>query len=354
MAGFSVIRTPSGGSTRYREFRLCILVTIQPLATSWQAAATGRRQQLTTKHQQNPPQTVKRSSQPAAGNRPLPAGFTLRQRHTGNILEPAPRRGTNFVADVRRDRSRAKARPTLIRVHSWFKTPRTKALHPPLSLRAKKHRRVFQTDSGQSRTTCIRVHSWFKNTPHQITPPPSVSPYQKHRRVFPTDLEPKPDPPSFVPIRGSKTPRTKSSLAHQTTPPPSVSPCPKTPTRFPNRSRAKARLTLIRVHSCSFVVQNTPHQIPLAQQITPPPSVSPRSKRLRRFPNRSRAKARTLPIREHSCPFVVQNTPPALVYRFPSVASQARPSATSRGRLHCCSPILWLRLWFCQKDRPSP
>jgi hypothetical protein len=227
MAGFSVIRTPSGGSTRYWEFRRCILVTIQPLATSWQAAATGRRQQLTTKHQQNPPQTVKRSSQPAAGNRPLPAGFTLRQRHTGNILEPTPHRGTNFVADVRRDRSRAKARPTLIRVHSWF----------------------------------IRVHSWFK------------------------------------------TPRTSSSLA---------------------------------------------------QQITPPPSVSPRSKRPRRFPNRSRAKARTLPIREHSCPFVVQNTPPALVYRFPSVASQARPSAPSRGRLHCNRPILWLRLWFCQKDRPSP
>ena len=224
MAGFSVIRTPSGGSTRYWEFRRCILVTIQPLATSWQAADTGRRQQLTTKHQQNPPQTVKRSSQPAAGNRPLPAGLTLRQRHTGNILEPAPRRGTNFVADVRRDRSRAKARPTLIRVHSCSfvvqKHPapnppsHTKPPHPPLSLRTKKHRRVFQTDLGLkpelSPFVSIRVHSWFK---------------------------------------------------------------------------------------------------------TPPP---------------------------------------ALVYRFPSVASQARPSATSRGRLHCCSHRLWLRLWFCQKDRPSP
>jgi hypothetical protein len=152
MAGFSVIRTPSGGSTRYWEFRRCILVTIQPLATSWQAAATGRRQQLTTKHQQNPPQTVKRSSQPAAGNRPLPAGLTLRQRHTGNILEPAPRRGTNFVADVRRDRSRAKARPTLIRVHSCSFVvqntphqilPRTTNHSTPLCLSALKKTEAF-------------------------------------------------------------------------------------------------------------------------------------------------------------------------------------------------------------------
>ena len=232
MAGFSVIRTPSGGSTRYWEFRRCILVTIQPLATSWQAAATGRRQQLTTKHQQNPPQTVKRSSQPAAGNRPLPAGFTLRQRHTGNILEPAPRRGTNFVADVRRDRSRAKARPTLIRVHSWFKTPRTKS---PLA--------------------------------QQITPPASVSPYQK------------------------------------------------TPSRFPNRSRAKARPTLIRAHSCSFVVQKHPAPNPPSHTKPPHPLCLSEPKNTVAFSKQISGQSRTTLIRVHSCSFVVQNTPHQLLPR---------------------------------------
>jgi hypothetical protein len=152
----------------------------------------------------------------------------------------------------------------------------------------------------------------------------------------------------FVFIRGSKHPAPNPPSHNKPPHHPAVSSHSKTPTRFPNRSRAKAdppSFVPIRVHSW---FKNTPHQI------TPPPSVSPRSKRPRRFPNRSRAKARTLLIRAHSCSFVVQKHPPALVYRFPSVASQARPSATSRGRLHCCSPILWLRLWFCQKDRPSP
>jgi hypothetical protein len=180
---------------------------------------------------------------------------------------------------------------------------------------------------------------------------------KKHRRVFPTDLEPKPDPPSFVPIRVHSWFKNTPHQILPRTPNHSTPRClsvPKNTDAFSKQTRAKAELpsfASIRVHSW-FKTPRTSSS--LAQQITPPPSVSPRSKRPRRFPNRSRAKARTLPIREHSCPFVVQNTPPALVYRFPSVASQARPSATSRGRLHCCSHILWLRLWFCQKDRPSP